>query len=598
MTDQAFTDEQKRYLEGFTSGLQIGQKLKSLGTLQAIAQAPQMAAAVPVGPEATHHQAQDRFLAQGKQLVAEEKAKREKHPLDRWQEFVNRAQAGEFPKGADVFCTKFFGLFYTAPAQDAYMCRLRLPNGILNVYQLRGVADLAQRYAGGYAHVTTRANLQIREIGARDGPSVLMGLYELGIVNRGAGADNIRNVTGSPIAGIDPQEIIDTRPWARELHYYILNHRELYGLPRKLNIGFDGGGRISVLEDTNDIGFVAVRVGEGKSLKPRVYFRLQLGGITGHQDFARDTGVILKPEECTSVAAAVVRVFIEAGDRTDRTKARLKYVLDSWGLDRFMAEVKKRLPFDLQRLPLDECEPRAPIDKLAHIGVHKQTQEDCYYIGVVLEVGRLSVEQMRGLADVAKLYGSGTIRLTVWQNLLISDVNRKHLEAAKSAIKDLGLDYSTNNIRAGLVACTGNTGCKFSASNTKHHATQIAEFVEQRIKLDLPINIHLTGCHHSCAQHYIGDIGLLACKVSKGDDEEDTEGYHVYVGGGYGQSQRLAAELQRDVVAEHAPAFIEKLLAAYLTHRKAKDEGFAEFANRHSKEELLDLMNQKTVQAA
>ncbi|MGH8647050.1 MAG: NirA family protein, partial [Gammaproteobacteria bacterium] len=186
MTDQAFSDEQKRYLEGFTSGLQIAQKLRSLGTLQAIPLAPQTAGALPTGPEAIHHQAQDRFLAQGKQLVAEEKAKREKHPLDRWQEFVSRAQAGEFPKGTDVFCTKFFGLFYTAPAQDAYMCRLRLPNGILNAHQLRGLADLTERYAGGYAHVNNRANLQIREIGAADGPSVLMGLYELGIVNRGA----------------------------------------------------------------------------------------------------------------------------------------------------------------------------------------------------------------------------------------------------------------------------------------------------------------------------------------------------------------------------------------------------------------------------
>jgi len=599
VTDEAFTGEQKRYLEGFTSGLQIAQKLKSLGTLPAIAPAPQTAAAaVPMGPEAAHQQAQDRFLAQGKQLVAEEKAKREKHPLDRWEEFVKRAEAGEFPKGTDVFCTKFFGLFYTAPAQDSYMCRMRLPNGILNAHQLRGIADLAERYAGGYAHVTTRANLQIREIGAADGPSVLMGLYELGIVNRGAGADNIRNVTGSPTAGIDPQELIDTRPWARELHYYILNHRELYGLPRKFNIAFDGGGRISVLEDTNDIGFVAVRVGEGKSVEPGVYFRLQLGGITGHRDFARDTGVVLKPQECTRVAAAIVRVFIESGDRTDRTKARLKYVLDEWGLDKFMDEVEKRLPFALRRLPVDECEPRAPIDKLAHIGVHEQTQEDHYYIGVVLEVGKLTVEQMRGLADIAERYGSATIRLTVWQNLLISDILKKHLEAVKAAIKDLGLDYATNNIRAGLVACTGNTGCKFSASNTKHHATQIAQFVEQRIKLDLPINIHLTGCHHSCAQHYIGDIGLLACKVSGSDDEEDPEGYHIYVGGGYGENQRLAVELKRDVVAEQAPALIEKLLAAYLTHRKAQDEGFAEFANRHSKEELLDLMNQKTVQAA
>lgn len=598
MTEEAFTEEQKRYLEGFTSGLQIAQKLKSLGTLPVTAAAPQKAAVVPEGPEAAHHQAQERFLAQGKQLVAEEKAKREKHPLDRWQEFVNRAQAGEFPKGTDVFCTKFFGLFYTAPAQDAYMCRLRLPNGIVNAHQLRGLADLTERYAGGYAHLTTRANLQIREIGAADGPSVLMGLYELGIVNRGAGADNIRNVTGSPTAGIDPQEIIDTRPLARELHYYILNHRELYGLPRKFNIAFDGGGRISVLEDTNDIGFAAVRVGEGKSVEPGVYFRLQLGGITGHRDFARDTGVALKAEECTSVAGAIVRVFIESGDRTDRTKARLKYVLDSLGLDKFLTEVEQRLPFALRRLPLEECEPRAPIDKRAHIGVHEQAQEDCYYVGIVLEVGKLSVEQMRGLADIAARYGSGTIRLTVWQNLLISDIHKQHLEAVKAAITALGLSYATNNIRAGLVACTGNTGCKFSASNTKHHATQIAEFVEQRIKLDRPINIHLTGCHHSCAQHYIGDIGLLACKVPGADDEADAEGYHIYVGGGYGESQCLAAELQRDVVAEKAPAFIEKLLGAYLTHRKAKEEGFSEFANRHSKEELLDLINQETVQAA
>ena len=160
-------------------------------------------------------------------------------------------------------------------------------SSILSSFQLRGIADLAERYAGGYSHVTTRANLQIREIKAQDGPKVLMGLYELGIINRGAGADNIRNVTGSPTAGIDPQELIDTRPLARELHYYILNHREFYGLPRKFNIAFDGGGTIGVLEDTNDIGFAAVRVPDGKAVEPGVYFHLQLGGITGHRDFGR-----------------------------------------------------------------------------------------------------------------------------------------------------------------------------------------------------------------------------------------------------------------------------------------------------------------------
>src|SRR5207253_3929585 len=134
-------------------------------------------------------------------------------------------------------------------------------------------------------------------------------LHELGIINRGAGANNIRNITCSPTAGIDPQELIDTRELARQMHHYILNHREMYGLPRKFNIAFDGGGRISALEDTNDIGFAAVRVGEGKAIEAAIYFRLTLGGITGHRDFARDTGIVVRPEECTAVSAAVVRAF-------------------------------------------------------------------------------------------------------------------------------------------------------------------------------------------------------------------------------------------------------------------------------------------------
>src|SRR5207248_3501262 len=183
--------------------------------------------------------------------------------------------------GTDLFLMKFQGLFYVAPAQDAFMCRLRFPGGICSATQLRGVADLAENFGGGSVDVTTRANLQIRQIGPKNTVDVLMGLNDLGIINRGAGADNIRNITASPTAGIDPNELIDTRPLARAMHHYILNHREMYGLPRKFNIACDGGGSISTLEDTNDIGFVAVRVGEGESVEPGVYFRLQLGGITG-----------------------------------------------------------------------------------------------------------------------------------------------------------------------------------------------------------------------------------------------------------------------------------------------------------------------------
>src|SRR5918992_562846 len=547
--------------------------------------------AAPAGPEAIHFEAQNRFTSEGKKLVAEEKAKRERHPLDRWDELLKRAEAGEFPKGTDIFCTKFFGLFYVAPAQDSYMCRLRLPNGVLNSFQFRGIADLAERYAGGYSHFTTRANLQIREIKAQDGPSVLMGLYELGIINRGAGADNIRNITGSPTAGIDPQELIDTRPLARELHYYILNHREFYGLPRKFNIAFDGGGTIGVLEDTNDIGFSAVRVPDGKAVEPGVYFHLQLGGITGHSDFGRDTGVLLKPEQCIPVAAAVVRGFIEQGDRTDRTKARLKYVLDRWGLEKYLQETEKHLPFKLIRFPIEDCEPRQPVNKHGHIGFHPQKQKGLVYVGVALPVGKLTVAQMRGIAAIAEQYGSGTLRLTVWQNLLISDIREQDIAAVKGNIQDLDLAWRANSIRAGLVACTGNTGCKFSAANTKYHAERIAEYLEQRIELDQPINIHLTGCHHSCAQHYIGDIGLLACKIAK-DDDQEVEGYHIFVGGGYGSEQRLAHEIRRNVAADEAPAYLKKLLDCYLQHRTSPRESFALFGQRYPAEQLKQLLEQ------
>src|SRR2546429_8676119 len=185
-------------------------------------------------------------------------------------------------------------------------------------------------------------------------------IQDLGLCSRGAGADNIRNVTGATSAGIDPQELIDTRPYAREWHFHILNERALYGLPRKFNVGFDGGGIIPVLEDTNDIGFQAVEVKEGCEVAPGVWFRLMIGGITGHRDFARETGVVVKPADATKVADAIVRVFIDHGDRTDRTKARLKYVIDRFGLDKVLGLVEEKLGRKLDRVAGGAVPPRPP----------------------------------------------------------------------------------------------------------------------------------------------------------------------------------------------------------------------------------------------
>jgi ferredoxin-nitrite reductase len=595
MSQGPFTPEQQQYLAGFVAGADAARVSRGLPTFAATLGTPPGTTAVsspaaetrPARAEDIHRAMQDRFLAEGKKLVSEEKAKREKNPFEMWDEMRANAAAAKFPKGTDVFLYKYHGLFHVAPAQNSFMCRLRFAGGMTNSHQFRGLAELADKFAGGYADVTTRANLQLREIPPEHSLDVITGLIDLGIVNRGSGADNIRNVTASPTAGIDPQELFDTRELAREMHHYILNHREMYGLPRKFNIAFDGGGRIAALADTNDIGFMAVRVDEGHDVPAGVYFRMELGGITGHKDFARDTGLLLKPEECVSVAAAVVRVFLEYGDRTDRNKARLKYVLDRFGFEKYLAETQQHVPFPLRHFPLEKCVARGPVEPLGHIGVHSQTQAGLSYVGVVLPVGRLKSEQMRGLAKIADRYGSGTIRLTVWQNLLISDVAEADLETVQREIEQLGLHWSATNFRAGLVACTGNAGCKFAASNTKSHALRIADYLESRLSLDVPLNIHLTGCHHSCAQHYIGDIGLLATKVPQGD--EQLEGYHLFLGGGYGDNRAIGREIYRNVVADEVPQRIEQMLLAYLAHRRDDEETFREFTRRHSQDELVAL---------
>jgi len=579
-----FSDEQKRYLEGFMSGVSAGRLGRSGGGAGTPAAEPE-----PTGPDAAHLKAQDRFLKDGKKLSDPEKFKREQHPFDAYERLKAQARDNAAPPPPDNFRWRYYGLFYVAPAQNSFMCRLRIPNGILKAHQFAGTADLAERYGGGYAHITTRANIQIREIEPRHAVELIEGITDIGLCSRGSGADNIRNVTGTPTAGIDPRELLDTRPYAREWHFHILNDRSLNGLPRKFNVAFDGAGTIPVLEDTNDIAFSAVEVKDGFGVEVGVWFRLGLGGITGHKDFARDTGVIVKPSETTRVADAIVRVFIEHGDRTNRLKARLKYVLDAMGFDAFLKEVEARYGAPLTRVASEAIAPRPAFDRSAHIGVHPQKQAGLNWIGVVLPLGKLTCAQMRGLAKIAQDLGDGDIRLTVWQNLLISGVADANVPLATAAIDALGLATTASPIRAGLVACTGNAGCKFAASETKRHGDAIATWCEARVALDTPLNIHLTGCHHSCAQHYIGDIGLLAAKVAISEEGDTVEGYHLTTGGGFGPDAGIGQEVYRDIKADDAPKVVERLLRAYMAHRTSPEETFVQFSRRHDAETLRRL---------
>ncbi len=596
--DARFSAEQKEYLAGLMAGIAQRQIYPYVGVVAATG-------AITADPAqgGANQAAQQEETVHGtplSEVCKQELWKHELHGLDAWDRLLAHAQENKFPDEADTFRFRFHGLFYVSPAQNSFMLRCRIPAGELSAQQLRGLAEIAESWGNGKSAITTRSNLQIREIAPKNMVNVLTKLASLGLTSRGSGVDNVRNITASPTAGFDPQELLDTRPFAHALHHYILNCRDLFDLPRKFNVAFEGGGAVDTVADTNDIGFMAVELpqsvqvarltdGASVSVAPGVYFRVELAGITGHKQFAKDCGLLIQTGESVAVAAAMLRVFLENGDRTDRKKARLKYLIDKWGVSKFLEETQKKLGFPLMLLPVESCRRRPAAVRHGHIGVYKQTQKGRNYIGVVVPVGILSVRQMERLSDIATHYGSGQLRLTPWQNLLIPDVPDAFVETVKRQLVRIGLHHEASNILGGLVACTGNQGCKWSSTDTKGQAVALGRHLNQKLELDQPINIHLTGCPNSCAQHYMGDIGMQGVKVSSGG--ESVEGYNIAFGGGFGQNQAVAKQVFTGIAFSEVPSLLEKVLRVYQAKRRP-GETFSEFTRRHELKELQELFSE------
>jgi len=593
-----FTPAQKEYLQGFMAGALASGAFPFVGTTGS-----GQLTATPAAANSGNLAAPAEATVYGtpiEDLCKEERWKLDENPLDAWERILHHAQADKAPDAEHNYRFRTHGIFYVAPTQDSFMVRLRIPAGELASYQLRGLAAIADDLGGGYSHITTRANLQMREFKPRSVVELLTRVQDLGLTARGAGADNVRNITASPDSGFAPHELIDVRPHARALHHYIINNRDLYGLPRKFNVAFDNGSLISAAADTNDIGFFAVRVTEASFDKfsssspsplasrpsPGVYFRVQLGGITGHGDFARDTGLLIKPSEAVAVAAAMIRVFSDHGNRTDRKKARLKYLLADWGFDKFLEETGKRLAFPLVRFPFTACEPRHPVDKHGWLGPRRQAQAGLFSIGVGVPVGRLSSKQMRALAELSERYGNGELRLTVWQSLIIPHVPKDSVEAVCRAVKRMGCYTEASLAAGGIIACTGSAGCKYGNADTKASAVALIKHLASKFpELDHPINVHFTGCANSCAQHYCGDLGFIGVKLADG-----SPGYCVILGGGMDQEQGIGREIFRNLSATEITPLVERILTGYLSRRE-RGETFVQWSRRHSVKELQEFFS-------
>jgi ferredoxin-nitrite reductase len=549
--------------------------------------------------------AQNRYLRAGQRLSPEERAKRRQPPHELWARMERLARERRFPLGDDRFLYKFHGLFYVSPAEEAFMCRLRFAGGRVQAHQLRGVAELAARFGQPIVQLTARSNLQLRGIGAEAGLDVLSGLLELGIFNQGSGGDGVRNVGASPTAGFDRRELIDTLPLAKKAQHRILSDRTLQALPRKFTLAFDGGGAVSALAEACDLGFRAVTVPPGEAVAPGVYFRLLLGGATSHARYGRDAGVVVAPDQCLGVLEQVLHLYVEHGDRTNRRRARLAYLLETWGMPRFVAELQARLrrvqesrvqdgpvqqgpvqqgpgatepALPLPELALERCQLPAPPDPFAHVGFHNQKPRGYSYVGVVPRAAQLSLEQARGLADIADEQGSGELRLTPHQNLLIPGLKDTQLHKVKEALERLGLAWTASAFRSRLVACTGSPGCPFAMADAKRRGEELVRHLEASNPLEQPLSIHISACHHACAQHTTADIGLLAMHDPTAP-AESAERYQLWLGGELSDTAHFGRQYAASVPAAELPRLVQEVVDAYLTDR-LPDETFREFVVR------------------
>ena len=467
-------------------------------------------------------------------------------------------------------------LFNATTTENGILSRIRFPAGLITSDQCELLTNVVSQFGNDEIQITNRANLQIRtsQVLPED---VLLDFQDYGLASSTESTDGLRNIMASPIAGIDPLAKINTIPLVKAWNLYLSQHPELGILSNKFSVCFDGGESISVSDRPNDICFVAVE------LDREIYFRLHLG----LGDPA--VGILIPQKQVIEFLAAMTEVYRDyTQQKLDQDLSqnlrsrppRLRELLHDWGVECYLRLVKKKVG-DLFEW-IEEIPPSPPCKggrinrDFAYVGVHPQRQLGLVYVGVVIPLGRLTSWQLQGLANLAKQYGGGALRLTPWQNILITDIQKSKIEVVTREIADLGLSIAANDPYAAIAACSGIKGCKSAQTDTQADAKAIATHLENCIKLDYPINMHFTGCDKSCAQHHSSDITFLGI-------ESNPDTYKVYIGDG---EIDFGRELYAEYSAKDLPHLMERLLNIYQNQRQNPDQSFREFVNQSHLREL------------
>jgi len=459
-----------------------------------------------------------------------------------------------------------------------FMMRVRIDGGQLTVAQLRAIAEVSTTYARDSADLTDRQNVQYHWIRIEDVPAIWQRLEAVGLETQEACGDSPRVIIASPVAGIAKDEIIDGTPAVEEIKRRYIGNPEFSNLPRKFKTSITGHPSQDVSSEVNDVSFVG-------TIHPEHGAGFDLwvgGGLSTNPMLAQKLGVWIPLDEVADAWEGVISVFRDYGYRRLRSRARLKFLVADWGVERFREILETEY---LKKRLIDNPSPEVVDVNGDHIGVHTQ-KDGRHYVGVAPTVGRVSGTVLSKLADVVEEHGSNRVRTTAYQKLLVLDVEQEQVESLVTALDAIGLSARPSNWRKNTMACTGIEFCKLAIVETKQRAADLIEELERRFPdLDTPISVNVNGCPNACARTQVADIGLKGQLVLDGAGNQ-VEGFQVHLGGGLGLDPTFGKKLRaHKVTSAGLDDYITNVVNAYLADRE-NGERFATWVTR-ADDELL-----------
>ncbi len=509
-----------------------------------------------------------------------ERLKRDLFPTElenQWQRLVDTSYE-KLPE-EDIVRLQWFGMYHDKPKVGTFMMRIKIPSGILSAQGLRTIGEISEHYGRDQGELTTRQNIQLHYITLDKFPEIFDQLKQAGLTTMGGCGDVVRNITGCPVAGVDPEELFDVTGIVSDAARFFYGNREYSDLPRKHKITIAACRYQCNAPEINCIALVgivkdgregfAIRVGGGQSSTPRL---------------SRHLGVFITREQALDVLRAIIDVWrLTTQYRISRVKARLKFMIDDYGPAEFRKMVEARLGWtmeDLDKMPLADSESD-------HMGIHEQKTPGRFYVGFPVYLGVMSGRQMRELAAVAESF-DGDIRLTRRQNFIVTGIPKNRLDEVIAQIGAIGFPLDVNGLYASSIGCIGDPHCNYAVTPTK---TKLATIIERLVNdfgdLVAGLKVNLDGCPHACAQHWTGDIGLQGT-TARGAKGEPLEAFDIILRGGLGRDAAIGKPLLRRVPSEQVEDQVARLFAGYLERRET-NETFTRFCVRTPDAELVSI---------